>query len=245
MKLGRDVLAAVTPRATKELTCGFCANGTHRFCPRAVANGDRAKIWPCACRVPECGGGSILRCLTCKHEGPGEVSPAMWTCLDPEACQVRVDKRLAANPGYQQIKEFTMPKATAVAKATPRQSKPKAEPRDCADGCGSKTGGGLFLPGHDAKLLSVKVKEVGAQKFTQAAIKAAAQDLRTRGASDTLINKFSQRVTIAKAKAAAEATKPAKAAAAPVRPAAKKAAAKKVAPGKPASNDDDEDGADF
>ena len=33
-----------------------------------------------------------------------------------------------------------------------RPTKAKAEPKLCADGCGQMTRGGLFLPGHDAKL---------------------------------------------------------------------------------------------
>lgn len=235
MKLSRAALAAATARSdsVKQLTCEFCKNGAHQLCPRAVANSDRSKIWPCACRADGCGGGSVLRCLTCKNETPGEVSPAMWQCLDPEGCEVRVQKRLARNPGYQQIKEFVMPRATAVAKATPK-TKAKAEPRNCADGCGGKTSGGLFLPGHDAKLLSIKVAEVAEGRFTQTAIKSAVQSMRTLGASDKLLDKFSQRVTIAKDRAAKVAEANAAKAAAP-KPAAKKAAAKKTSPGKAAS----------
>src|SRR5215218_2745767 len=35
-----------------------------------------------------------------------------------------------------------------------RPTKSKAEPRECQCGCGGMTGGGLFLPGHDAKMRS-------------------------------------------------------------------------------------------
>lgn len=247
-KLSAVALAAATARSDsrKGLTCGYCTSGHHKYCPRAVANEGRTKIWPCACDDPECGGGSILRCLTCKNERPGEVSPAMWECLDPEACAAQVQKNLARNPGYQQIREITMPKATA-AKATAAKTaakKAKAEPRDCADGCGGQTSGGLFLPGHDAKLLSVKVAEVAEGRFTQATIKAVAGSMRELGCSDALLNKFSQRVTIAKDRAAkvAEAarTAPAKTAAAKTaRPAAKKAAAKKAVAPAPTPEDDD------
>lgn len=202
-RLATAAAALVSPATAAWLVCGFCKDGHHKYCPRAVKNGE-ARIWPCGCTDPDCRGGSILRCLTCKNETPGEISPAMWECLDPEACQVRVNKRLANNPAYQAIKESNrMPTAAkkAVAKAA---TKPKAEPRDCGCGCDEQTGGGLFRPGHDARLVSTKVKEVGEGRFTVAAKKAALKEFRDIGASEKLVAKFERSVGLAELTAKSE-----------------------------------------
>lgn len=228
-KLSLAAKAAATPASTKPITCGFCSTGNHENCPRAVANGERPRrVWPCACAEPGCGGGAILRCLTCKTETPGEVSPATWECLDPEACSVRVTKRLAANPAFQQIKEIAMPnaakKVTAVAKV---RSKPVKEPRDCGCGCDGQTGGGTFLPGHDARFVKNLVAEVASKRYTATAKKAAVRTMREAGASDTLIAKFEKNVATAEARGDTGAAK-----AASPKPAAKKTAAKKATSGK-------------
>lgn len=253
-KLQGLALKAATPAGSGiSLTCGFCRDGHHQHCPRAVANGER-KIWPCACDDPDCGGGSILRCLTCKNERPGEVSPAMWQCVDPDACAVRVEKRLAANPAMQMIREITpMPTKSAAKKTASATAKPKRsrepKPCTCSAECTSTTGG-TFAPGHDARLVKEQVAAVIDARGTVKAKQLAVKAIRTAGGSDALVAKFEKNLALAQARAATgQESRAAKKAAAGPKPAAKKAAAKKATSEKaapaevdtPSVDEDDDD----
>lgn len=251
-KLKGLALEAASPVQTSQIMCGFCRTGGHGSCPRAVANGERPrKIWPCSCREPGCMGGGVLRCLDCKTEMAGEVSPSTWQCIDLDACRARQNRRLDANPVIQQLREFTTVPTIGETKPTKRTAKaavankPRREPRDCTCGCGEQTGGGLFRPGHDARLVTTKVKEVGEARFTVAAKKAALKEFKDAGVSEALVAKYEKSLLLSEGRAKSQAAKPAAAkpaAAAGPKPAAKRAGKKAAAPAPVADEPDDDDG---
>lgn len=256
-KLSGVALVAATPAATKAIKCGYCSTGQHGYCPRAVAQPAKMvgrKIWPCACDDPECGGGSILRCLDCKNERLGEVNPTDWMCVDRDACQAEQASRLANSLASLQIKEYVMPTKTAKAAVAKREPKAKAEPQPCAcsDDCDSTTRG-TFAPGHDARLVKFKVAEVIEAKHSARASLAAVKDAKARGASDVLIDKLERALALAKAKTATgtvgaadkRAATAAKKAAAGAKPAAKKATSGKASVAPVETPDSDEGDDDF
>lgn len=53
-------------------------------------------------------------------------------------------------------------KVVGSAPSTPRKSKSAKQPRSCACGCGGKTKGGEFLPGHDSRH-KVRLKKAAAE----------------------------------------------------------------------------------
>lgn len=209
-------------REEKPSLCGFCLNGSCRFCPRAVRGmGPTPKIWQCSCQRPECGGGSVLRCLDCKTETPGEIDPTLWACYDRDACKARIQKRMDANPALQlmrEIKENAMAKAP-VAPAKKTASRAPKEPRLCLV-TGLPTSGGLFKPGMDARYVSETVADVVNKRVT---VVEARKKLNTDGVSDALKAKFEKALALARERNATGKT-------AQPGPAARKAAAAAVAP---------------
>lgn len=204
-------------------TCGFCSTGHHHLCPRAVRNGDLApaKISTCNCKAgPDCGD-DTLRCLECKSEAQQDIDPDNWRCLDQNACQARVQARLDASPVYQKIKRV---KETAMARVSNEKVEKAAKaPKAAKVGkclvTGKPTKGGKFLPGMDAKFVSLRVAAVtgGSETVAQARAQFKENDL-----SDALLAKFERSLELAKEKAAKKAAAPAKKAAAKKTAAAKK-----------------------
>jgi hypothetical protein len=179
---------------TGTLVCGFCQSGNCEHCPRAVRNGNGA-VLPCNCSRPYCGG-QVLRCLDCKNENDGEVSPDDWRCLDREACAVEVRRRLDSNPHIQMVREVLrrVSENTGTETAEKVAKAPKA-PTHCLH-CGEPTRGGKFLPGHDARWVAQLVLEVVDQgSRTEDAV---ATDMTERGASETLVGKFRKSVKLAR-----------------------------------------------
>lgn len=255
-KLLDPTIAQVKPakREEQDVTCNFCKGDRHQYCPRAVANTARPrKIWPCGCREESCGGGSVLRCLECKTETPGDVNPTTWSCLDPVACETRVQKRLDANPAYRTAIEYKerniMAKATvlggaakaAAAKKAAAPKTPKAQTFCLVTG--EATSGGLFKPGMDARYVATLVNEVVVDKSKT--ITEARKQLKEDGVSPALTAKFEKAVILRRESLAKAKTEPTKAPA--KKTVAKRTAAKKaVAPVEPDEDDetdeDDEDG---
>lgn len=185
----------VTTRVrTGPLVCGFCQSGNCNHCPRGVRNGN-GSIIPCACSKPYCGG-QVIRCLECKNENEGEVSPDDWRCLDREACELAVRKRLDGNVHVQRVREVMrrVSEQTTVDKAEKAEKAPKKE-TFCIH-CGERTGGGLFRPGHDAKYVATQVRAVVDEGSTTA--EAVLAEMRERGASETLQAKFTHSVELAR-----------------------------------------------
>lgn len=169
----------VRPKAENAMTtCGHCNVGHHRTCPGGVRNGD-GSIYLCGCSCERAG---QPRCTDCNNRNPGEVGTD-WRCLDRDACQADIAKRLA---------ESSIGKFLAVWRAersreargealvteegqtcrvsTPRRSRGTEKAgKPCLCGCGGTTGGGRFLPGHDSKYLNTLVAMGGDEARTLAA----------------------------------------------------------------------------
>lgn len=187
----------VATRVRSALVCGFCQSGNCNYCPRAVRNGD-GRILPCSCSRPYCGG-QVVRCLSCKNENDGEVSPDDWRCIDREACALAVQARLDGNVHVQMVREVMrrVSENTATEAKADKAAKAKKEPTFCAHGCGEQTGGGLFRPGHDAKYVAEKVRAVVDDKTTSA--DDVLRAMSAAGMSETLQGKFAKSVDLAKA----------------------------------------------
>lgn len=201
-------------RSRKDDTCGFCQfpnknwpgpGNPHPNCPRAVRNGPGAefKIIACDCTEPGCGS-SIFRCTFCKTEEQEAIDPNDWSCIDKEACRIRIQTRLDNDPRYQELIEI---RSTAMAKVANENAEKKATAKKTATPkvgkcvhCGEATKGGKFLPGHDAAYVSGLVKASLAKPATEDKNRKAAQD-----ASASLGAKFDKSIGLAKDKAAKKA----------------------------------------
>lgn len=219
--------------------CGFCATNNHEKCPGGVRNGVGAKsgaIVRCQCGC----GYNVLRCLDCKNPKVEDIDPETWSCLDKDACAVRVQHRLDTNPAVAQIRQIkerhdmartdTLAQRRAARAATKPATKVEPatkaakEPKECGCGCETLTGGN-FAPGHDARFISGLVKEAQA---TKSEVKRGQIRKRALAYSEALAGKFDKSMA-AQAEKAEKAAKAAEAAA-EGKPVAKKAAAKKAAP---------------
>lgn len=198
---------ATTKIFTGANLCGYCATGSHDYCPRVIRNGSRdigPHLLQCPCEEEQC---NTLRCIDCRSESEVDVNPETWLCFDRDACAARVQKRLDENPLVQKVmrsKENAMAEK-AEQKAAKAASTPK-EPTYCIV-TGKETKGGKFAPGMDARYVSNQVAAViGGDKTKTAALK----EFKDHGLSDTLIAKFEKNLGLAqereekKAKAAKE-----------------------------------------
>ena len=186
--------------AALKLPCGFCATGAHGHCPGAVRNGANAprKIVVCPCKEPGCKAG-IPRCLTCKREGgPEDIDQVNWVCTYTDACDARVNARLDADPVVQKIRiSQERGKMTEQAeKATRKAAEPKVG--TCLV-TGKPTKGGKFLPGMDARYVSLRVAEVLEGTVTE---EAARERTITETQSEALRDKFNKSLTLAQDRAA-------------------------------------------
>jgi len=219
MPAPKSAAERIAANAGKPRLCGFCTTGHHQYCPRAVRNGDLApaKISTCDCKKPGCGD-QVLRCLECKSEAQEDIDPDNWRCLDQNACRARIDARLDASPVIQKIRraqkmariENEKVAKTATAKKTAKVGKCLVT--------GKPTKGGKFLPGMDARYVSLRVAETLDGSTTEA---AARKRIKDETDSDALVAKFEKSLRLSKEKAAK------KVAADKEKAAAKKAAAKK------------------
>lgn len=149
---------------TAMTTCGHCNVGHHNTCPGGVRNGN-GTIFLCGCSCERAG---QPRCTDCNNRHPEEVGTD-WRCLDRDACQADIDRRIAessigkflAQWRTERAREATgEPLAPGEAQthrvASPRRSRtPSAASRACLCGCEGMTKGGKFLPGHDSKYLNI------------------------------------------------------------------------------------------
>lgn len=105
---------------------------------------------PCSCGCPY---SKWQACRECGRKG---------TPLDEHgAC---VDKTDCANAIYARVTAEREAREARAAAAPPKRSKSlsAAGKGDCKCGCGEKTGGGLYRPGHDARHVSQLVAKVKA-----------------------------------------------------------------------------------
>lgn len=126
--------------------CGFCSTNSHDFCKAVIRNGDMSLIkCPCACTTNK-----TERCTECHTADPDHLGRP-WLCDDREACNGRIETRLAQSPTYQQIKLLrTKIEETKTTTHTPRTTTKQGGLCLC---CGEPTRGGNFLPGHDSRWL--------------------------------------------------------------------------------------------
>lgn len=184
---------SITTKTIKQSphACGYCTTGNppHAKCPGGVLNGNQTEIVLCGCN---CELSQTRRCLNCNNRSNTEVSESTWTCIDVEACESTQAKRREAAEkalfGDRTPESFR--KQREVKEKAPRAAAtPKTGSCLC---CGEATKGGLFLPGHDARWLSVLVALVkdGVEP---------AEEIRRRvaekGVSDAYLAKFDKRVS--------------------------------------------------
>lgn len=216
-------------RPKSPFTCGYCITGAHDHCPHAIANGDGSAV-PCHCPRKGCGQDVVL-CLRCKkvHD---DVSSKTWTCIDKDACEARVQARLDGNPVVQQI--IRHQERGKMAETETRENKTAAakaeKPKTYCLVTGQETKGGKFLPGMDARYVSIKVAEVLSDES-----KEQANRENVYGISESLGKKFDKSLGLARDKAAKKAQIAADKEAAKV---AKQAAAEAAAETAPAEDAD-------
>lgn len=178
--------------------CGFCSTGKHDRCVLAIAKAIKGATWVCPCST--CGGGtSRTRCMRCKNEQATDIGSDRY-CIDKDACEARVQSKLAANPLIQQItriKENIMT-AQAEGKTTSTGSvKAKVAKVGKCLVTGEPTKGGKFKPGMDAKYVSLRVAEVMEGKVKES---DARNRLVKETESEPLLNKFNRSLALAKEK---------------------------------------------
>lgn len=187
------------PVQANEGLCGFCWIGTessHDHCRRGIRNGN-GSIFYCGCdhksHAPHQSG--TPRCTECYNISEGEVDKRLWLCLDATDCEARVKTRLGNNPMYAAIesaREHANERAIAEGRRKPPRERTEKRPKtgNCLC-CGDVTGGGKFLPGHDARLVSKWAKKVAASEVTREDAIAMFVEL---GTSDALIAKLTRKL---------------------------------------------------
>lgn len=126
---------------------------SHARCRGAILQNQTLVV--CSCPSHE---GEPGRCINCGIQND-MVDLATRHCTDPEGCVERVETKRRNNPLHTMLQEVQqVAQATKAAKAP---AKAKAEPKaprvarakvGRCQHCGEPTKGGLFVPGHDAKL---------------------------------------------------------------------------------------------
>ncbi len=115
----------------------------HALC-RGATVGRNARVSTCEC---PCHAGQA-RCVDCGASTTEDfIIDSNGRCIDREACVGRLKARMDANPVLAGVRARRADVARTQASRGP--SKPKV---GRCEHCGEPTGGGRFLPGHDAKL---------------------------------------------------------------------------------------------
>lgn len=165
------------------MKCGYCETKTHDRCPSGVRVKDDA-VFQCGCgcsmsrmmRCTECNNrrqeeiGQDWRCVdrdACAADIERRVSE------NPIVAKIRTIKQGIAENRLQELAERRTAQKTqqerevtedpspapaparVVAPAPARARRVATGPRDCTCGCGGQTKGGMFLPGHDSKYLTI------------------------------------------------------------------------------------------
>jgi hypothetical protein len=149
-------------------TCGHCNVNHHHSCPGGVRNGN-GSIYLCGCSCDRAG---KPRCTDCNNRQPEEVGTD-WRCLDRDACQADIQRRLAessigkfltqwradrAESREAQREPLAAEEGQTHRMSSPRPSRgPSGAGKPCLCGCEGMTKGGKFLPGHDSKYLNILV----------------------------------------------------------------------------------------
>lgn len=195
MKIPTEVAAAVAEPKKKakpptQILFGRCRDedANHAACRGAIRQGRPPVVITCSCPNHE---GEPPKCIDCG--GVGVVDSVTRTCTDVEGCLEAVRAKQRDNPLHQMLQEAVVAgQATRAAKKAPAGSSTPRPPR--ANGsaprskegrcqhCGDPTKGGLFAPGHDAKLKGQLAKVVEDVQGTRKADRVvAAAEMIARG----------------------------------------------------------------
>lgn len=155
-RIPENLRAKIPAPSYLQKICGYCATNTHQHCPTAIRSGQGNVIF-CPCPQhpkPE----SQVRCLECGNQSAGEVDEKLWLCWSKDECQTRIKTRLGNSPQYQLIHSAYMSSYERMEREKKERPARNRNPGRPSSGsclcCGEKTGGGKFLPGHDARLVS-------------------------------------------------------------------------------------------
>lgn len=206
------VEAPVIERTYGPLPCGFCTSGLHNRCPVAIWNPGSGKVvTPAIGSIPAVRAGEAIYC-PCQddsHDEETEIPKCrlcgrtdqsvteQLVCADAADCALSIEQRLANDPIHQLIVACRTTRIengevvernrrpTPVEKAAAKAKREQAKARPCTCGCEGTTKGGAFLPGHDARFVSIQVQAVQATlagqrtsaKTRKAAIEAGRQAL--------------------------------------------------------------------
>lgn len=165
------------PARTKKLRCGFCVDGSHDNCCIAIRWGKHGeRVWRCSCTCETATTGT--RCLDCGRKGREVTDRSV--CTDQDECREYVQARrrdhLARYGGDD------------IPRRLPKHRTPVGGRCLC---CDAPTRGGRFLPGHDARWLSIQVK-------TYLATRDNRIEQQVREVSAALHAKFVERTTQAR-----------------------------------------------
>ena len=165
---------------TGKIRCGFCVTGHHDKCCIAIPLGKDSTrhTWRCACN---CNIGRT-KCVNCNRRDVEVTSQS--TCLDAEDCKVYRDTKRRQ---YMAELTGTVPPEIPGDGQTPKP-KPRASVAKVCLCCGEPTRGGKFLPGHDARYLSLQLK-----RYLEEDDKGAVLE-EVRQISESLLGKLQIRV---------------------------------------------------
>lgn len=197
-----DMRARLSPPTFNKYPCGYCAvanvNGDHKACKRAIRAGD-GHIMLCPCNDPDKheipDASKHVFCTQCYNEDIDELDEKLYLCWDREDCDNRVRSRLAKDPTIQLIHSAYLnadfaKRADNDRKKVQRTRNPSRPSSGKCLCCGEPTSGGMFLPGHDARLVSQTAKKVeaGADPHT------TLSEFKALGVSDALYGKLERKL---------------------------------------------------
>jgi hypothetical protein len=174
--------------AFTQMSCAYCRSNNHELCPWAFRNGN-GSVLQCKCQHESHDDRTVRKCIECLKPDDvewtdrkmpldelmqiTEVDPWLWLCWDRDACDHRVEQRLLLNPSVQNIrrvqakvKQDKINRGEAV--SGPKRDRSPGRPKtgSCLC-CGETTGGGKFLPGHDARLVKKVSERIAAAPDTK------------------------------------------------------------------------------
>lgn len=179
--------------------CGYCSvpnrtGDAHKYCKRAIRSGD-GHIMLCPCVDPAHDGPAAdsIFCTECDNTNLDELDEKLFLCWDKEDCEARISKRMESNPTHQLIHQAYLDADRTKAATNQVRARAKNPGRPSSGKClccGETTGGGKFLPGHDARLVSQTAARVaaGADPLVTLA------EFRELGVSDALIGKLQRKL---------------------------------------------------
>lgn len=147
----------------RPVRCGWCIDGNHDLCATTIEIRP-GQTWSCPCDCAT----NKTRCIDCGRRGV-EVTHTS-KCIDQTGCADYRARRYTADPAMQQIAKTRreMSVSRMLSRKCPQEASEGTSEtlgvpaRGLCPCCGSKTRGGRFLPGHDAKWVGQVVARVEA-----------------------------------------------------------------------------------